>query len=169
MRTAACTVRNHGRLARRVVAIRQAGTRPSAKENELTVPRSPRLVTMLAVSTGLAFAGLVGAQGSFAKTTACNVEKSPKYPHGGAGGYFTSLEVTNVSCKTGKKFIVAYYKCRVKNGGGRGTCNGKTVSGFKCGRESRPSASQSPEQLNAKVTCKRANKKIVHTYQHNFR
>jgi len=135
----------------------------------MTLARSPRFVTALAVSTGLAFASLVGAQPSVAATKACNIQKSPKYPHGGAGGYFTTLTVTNVSCATGKKFIVAYYRCRVKNGGGKGTCNGRTVMGFKCGKESRPSASQSDEQLNARVTCKRGSKKIVHTYQHNFR
>lgn len=129
----------------------------------MPLPRSPRLVTMLAVSAGLAFAGLVGAQPSAAATKACS---TPKYPNTNPGGYFTSLQVTRVSCKTGRSVMLAHYRCRVKNGR-KGRCNSK-VKRFTC-RESRPSGSQSQEQLNAKVTCRRGSRKIVFTYQQNLR
>jgi len=128
----------------------------------MTLPRSPRFLTTLAVSTGIALAGLVGAQASVAKTTACSV---PDYPNTNPGGYFTSLQVSGVSCKVGRSLVVKFYKCRVKHGL-KGRCTSK-VLGYSC-RESRPADSQSPEQLNAKVTCKRGKRRIVHTYQQNL-
>jgi len=128
----------------------------------MTLPSSPRFLTTLAVSTGIAFAGLVGAQASVAKTTACSV---PDYPNTNPGGYFTSLQVSGVSCKAGRSVAVKHYKCRIKNGR-KGKCTSK-VSGYSC-KETRPADSQSPEQLNAKVVCKSAAKKITFTYQQNL-
>jgi hypothetical protein len=129
----------------------------------MTLPRSPRFVTTLAVSTGLAFAGLVGAQPGVAATRACS---TPKYPNTNPGGYFTSLQVSGVSCRTGRSVTLAHYRCRVKNGR-KGRCSSK-VRRYTC-KESRPAASQSEEQLNAKVTCKRGSKKVVYSYQQNLR
>ena len=129
----------------------------------MTLPRSPRFDTALAVSTGLAFAGLVGAQPSVAATKACS---TPKYPNTNPGGYFTSLQVNGVTCKTGRSVALAHYRCRVKKGR-KGRCTSK-VRKYSCS-ESRPADSQSEEQLNAKVTCKRGAKKIVFSYQQNLR
>jgi hypothetical protein len=129
----------------------------------MTLARSPRVLTTLAVSAGIAFAGLAGAQAGVAKTTACS---PPDYPNSNPGGYFTSLQVTGVSCKTGRSLAVKYYKCRIKHGR-KGRCTSK-VLGYAC-KEARPADSQSDEQLNAKVTCKRGARKIVHTYQQNLR
>jgi hypothetical protein len=83
---------------------------------------------------------------------------TPKYP---GSGYFTSLKVTHVSCATGRKFVVAYYKCRIKHGVS-GRCTTK-VSGYRC-KEKRNSIST---EIDARVTCTRGSKKIVHTYQQN--
>jgi hypothetical protein len=129
----------------------------------MTLPCRSRFVTVLAVSTGLAFAGLVGAQPSVAATKACS---TPKYPNTNPGGYFTSLQVTGVSCKTGRSVTLAHYRCRVKKGR-KGRCTTK-VNKYSCS-ESRPEDSQSEEQLNAKVTCKRGSRKIVFSYQQNLR
>jgi hypothetical protein len=129
----------------------------------MTLARSSRVVTTLAVLTCLAVAGLVGAQAGAAKTTACSV---PDYPNADPGGYFTSLQVTGASCKTGRSLAVRYYKCRIKHGR-KGRCASR-VLGYSC-KESRPADSQSDEQLNAKVTCRRGSRKIVHTYQQNLR
>jgi hypothetical protein len=129
----------------------------------MTLPRSPRFVTALAVSTGLAFAGLVGAQPSVAAPKACS---TPTYPNTNPGGYFTSLQVTGVACKTGRSVALAHYRCRVKKGR-KGRCTSKVMK-YSCS-ESRPADSQSDEQLNAKVTCKRGSKKIVFSYQQNLR
>jgi hypothetical protein len=136
----------------------------TSREGEaMTLPRSPRFITALAVSTGLAFAGVVGAQPSVAATKACS---TPKYPNANPGGYFTSLQVNGVSCKTGRSVTLAHYKCRVKKGR-KGKCSSK-VKGYTCS-ESRPADSQSEEQLNAKVTCKRGSKRVIFSYQQNLR
>ncbi|MGH2899844.1 MAG: hypothetical protein ACRDMZ_14315 [Solirubrobacteraceae bacterium] len=128
----------------------------------MTLARSPRTLRTLAVCSAIALAGLVGAESSVAKTTACS---APSYPNSNPGGYFTSLQVTRVNCKTGRKLVLSYYKCRVKKGQ-KGRCTSK-VLGYSC-KERRPADSQSEEQLNAKVTCKRGTKRIVHTYQQNL-
>lgn len=130
----------------------------------MTLPRNHRVLTTLAVSAGLAFAGLVGAQPGVAATKACKV---PKYPNTNPGGYFTSLKVTKVSCRTGRSITLAHYRCRVKKGL-KGRCTSRVRRYYRC-TESRPADSQSEEQLNAKVTCKRGKRKVVYTYQQNLR
>lgn len=130
----------------------------------MTLRRSPRFVTMLAVSSGLAFAGLAGAQPSLAATKACS---APKYPNTNPGGYFTLLQVKGVACRTGRSVAVAHYRCRVAHGGRKGRCDSK-VRKYSCS-ESRPAGSQSEEQLNAKVTCKRGSRRIIFAYQQNLR
>jgi hypothetical protein len=129
----------------------------------MTYPRSPRFLTTLAVCSGVALAGLAGAQSSVAATKACSV---PDYPNTNPGGYFTSLQVNGVSCKIGRSVAVAHYRCRVKHGL-KGRCTSK-VKLYSC-KEVRPADSQSEEQLNAKVTCKRGSRKVVFTYQQNLR
>lgn len=129
----------------------------------MTFRCNPRVLTTLAVSAGLAFAGLVGAQPGVAATRACD---EPRYPNTNPGGYFTSLKVTNVSCRTGREVTLAHYRCRVKNGL-KGRCSSR-VRRYRC-TESRPADSQSQEQLNAKVTCRRGTRKVVYTYQQNLR
>ena len=124
----------------------------------------PRLLRAAAVSACLAIAGLAGAS-SPALAATCKANKT-KYPNANPGGYFTSLKVTRVSCSTGAKLMVAYYKCRRKNGQGvEGRCKQSTVNGLRC-RESRPSSGRvAGQEFNAKVTCTSGSKKIVHTYQ----
>ena len=84
--------------------------------------------------------------------------KPPKYP---GEGYFTSLTATKVSCSTASKFVVKFYKCRTANGVA-GRCV-KRVDGYSC-TETRQSI---PTEINAKVTCKKGTRRIVHTYQQN--
>jgi hypothetical protein len=83
--------------------------------------------------------------------------KPGKYP---GSGYFTSLKVTKTTCATGRKLEVAFYHCRLKHGL-RGRCSG--VLGYKC-TEKRVSI---PTEIDARVTCTRGSKKILHTYQQN--
>ncbi len=126
----------------------------------------PRLLRAAAVSACLAVAGLAGTQSpAFAATKTCKA-RNTKYPNANPGGYFTSLKVTNVSCSTGAKLMVAYYKCRRKNGQGlEGRCKQSKVNGLRC-RESRPSSGRLPGlEFNAKVTCTSGSKKVVHTYE----
>jgi hypothetical protein len=83
----------------------------------------------------------------------------PKYP---GVGYFTTLSVKGVSCSTGKKLVLAYYRCRLKHGKA-GKCH-STVMGFKC-TEKRNSI---PTEIDARVTCRRDSAKVVHTYQQDL-
>src|SRR3954471_12929036 len=98
---------------------------------------------------------LVAVPSAAQAATTCS---TPKYP---GSGYFTSLKVTHVSCTTGRKFVVAYYKCRLKHGV-RGRCTSR-VNGYRC-KETRNTIST---EIDARVTCRNGSKQIVHTYQQN--
>jgi hypothetical protein len=135
----------------------------------LTSLTCPRLFRAAAVSACLAIAGLAGASSpALAATKTCKANKT-KYPNANPGGYFTSLKVTNVGCSTGAKLMVAYYKCRRKNGQGiEGRCKQSKVNGLRCS-ESRPSSGRvAGQEFNARVTCRSGSKKVVHTYQQNL-
>jgi len=119
------------------------------------------------VSACLALAGLAGAQPAVAATKTCKAG-STKYPNSNPGGYFTSLKVTKVSCSTGAKLMIAYYKCRRKGGQGvSGRCKASKVNGLRC-TERRPASGNNGTEFNATVTCRSGSKKIVHTYQQNL-
>ena len=101
-----------------------------------------------------AFAALALAPG----TAAAKSCTPPKYP---GDGYFTSLSVSGVSCATGRDVARAYYRCRIKKGI-RGRCTTRVLR-FSCS-ERRESIST---QFEARVTCKRGSRRVVHTYQQN--
>ena len=70
----------------------------------------PRLLRAAAVSACLAVAGLAGTSSpALAATKTCKAG-STKYPNANPGGYFTSLKVTNVGCRSGSKKIVHTYQ-----------------------------------------------------------
>jgi hypothetical protein len=73
--------------------------------------------------------------------------------------YTTSLSVRRVSCASGESLVEAYYKCRVRNGGRKGRCGG--VSGYSCS-EKRSNVIRT--QFDARATCTKGRKKVVHTY-----
>ncbi len=131
----------------------------------MTFARSTRFLIMLIALSSLAVVALVGAQSSPAKTRGC---KAPTSPAGLKGGYFTELRATKVSCVSARKLVKAYYNCRRKRGGIRGSCHNRTVNGLKC-RESRPAKLQLDTQINARVTCTKGSKKVRHSYQQNLR
>jgi hypothetical protein len=81
---------------------------------------------------------------------------APKYP---GLGYFTSLTVSGVGCATGSKLAIAYYHCRTRSGLA-GSCH-SSVLGFSC-HEQRNSI---PTEIDARVTCRRHNQTVTHTYQ----
>jgi hypothetical protein len=101
---------------------------------------------------------LVAATGTAASPPAhaARTCSPPKYP---GLGYFTSLTVRHVSCSTGKKVALAYYRCRTRSGPA-GRCHSR-VLGYTC-REKRNSI---PTEIDARVTCKRGSRLVVHTYQ----
>ena len=99
--------------------------------------------------------GLMSIVPSTASARSCT---PPKYP---GDGYFTSLSVSGVSCATGRDVARAYYRCRIKKGI-RGRCTTRVLR-FSC-TETRTSI---PTQFDAKVTCKRGSKRVIHRYQQN--
>jgi len=136
----------------------------------LTSLTSPRLLRAAVVSACLAVGGAAGiaAPASAASTKTCKAS-STKYPNKNPGGYFTSLKVKGVSCRSGAKLMVAYYKCRRKGGQGlEGKCKQSRVNGLKC-KESRPRSGRiAGQEFNARVTCTKGSKRVVHTYQQNL-
>jgi hypothetical protein len=91
-----------------------------------------------------------------AATHSCHV---PAYP---GQGYFTSLRVSGTSCRVGSKVALDYYKCRLRHGRA-GTCHSR-VDGYSC-KERRNSI---PTEIEARVTCRRGEATVVHTYQQNL-
>jgi hypothetical protein len=113
----------------------------------------------------LAFAALLAtaavivlAAAPAARATTCADGRLPD-----GNGYFTSLTVTKVSCKTGKRVVLAYYTCRIKKGK-KARCTDK-VLGYSCREVKR---TQIPTEINARVTCKRGARRVMHTYQQNL-
>jgi hypothetical protein len=121
------------------------------------VPRSGKsLVAVLAGLVLLAASGAAAAPRSAA--TAAASCPPPKYP---GNGYFTSLSVKGVTCTTGKKVLMAHYRCRTRHGA-TGRCTTKVLS-YSCS-ESRQSI---PTEFDARVTCKRGSLRVIYTYQQN--
>src|SRR5690348_7598366 len=116
------------------------------------------VLTTSGVAAALLAAGANGATQPVAHAAkACSV---PSYP---GSGYFTSLSVKRVSCRTGRKLALAYYDCRLKHGPA-GRCHARRVMRFRC-HEVRQSI---PTELDGRVTCRRGGRKVVHTYQQNL-
>ncbi|HYM45263.1 MAG TPA: hypothetical protein VES65_03770 [Solirubrobacteraceae bacterium] len=127
-------------------------------ENRLTPSRKSaarwRALPAVAAVTIAAWTGAAASAAPVAHSArSCSV---PKYP---GLGYFTSLSVTNTDCATGRKLVVAYYHCRTRSGRA-GSCH-STVLGFTC-HERRQSI---PTEIDARVTCRRHNQTVIHTYQ----
>jgi hypothetical protein len=145
----------------------------------MTVSKSRRLARAAVVSAVIGVVGVAGAQPSTAKTKtsktktySCGDVPVRKTPAGLKGGYLTNITVTgsyskkSSACRSGNALALAYYKCR-RHKGIKASCSGRTINGLKC-RESRPANSQSDDQINARVTCRKGSKKIVHYYQQNL-
>jgi hypothetical protein len=75
--------------------------------------------------------------------------------------YVTSLSVSHVSCSTGKSVVRAYQACRSRHGW-KGSCG--SAAGYSCSRRILDSSSV---QYDARVTCSRGSKRVVHTYTQN--
>ena len=132
----------------------------------MTLPRLSRALTTIALTACLLVAGLVVTQTSAdAATRAC---ADPPSKAGLKGGYFRALRVTNVSCASGKKLVYAYYACRMRKGGLKASCSGRTINSLKCTERRNPDL-ESEFSFSATVTCKKGSKKVVHSYDQNLR
>jgi hypothetical protein len=75
--------------------------------------------------------------------------------------YVTSISVDHVSCRTAKRVVRAFHRCRKAHGGVRGRCPTTTsVLGYHC-REKRGGIKT---QFSGKVTCTAGVRRVVHTY-----
>lgn len=92
-----------------------------------------------------------------AQAASCSVPSKP-----GALGptYLKKLTVRGTSCKSGRRFVKAYYNCRKANGGLDGKCR-KRVGGYSC-RERRSNVIKT--SFDATVACKRGTRRIAHRY-----
>lgn len=143
----------------------------------MTSSKSCRFARAALLCACVAVAGLAAPSMAQAKTKtktySCGDVSVSKTPAGLRGGYLTGIRVTgkyskkSSACRSGNALALAYYKCRAKKKNIRATCSGRTINGLKC-RESRPANSQSDDQINARVTCKKGSKKIIHNYQQNL-
>jgi hypothetical protein len=78
-----------------------------------------------------------------------------------------SLALLATSCASAKKLALAYDKCRARDGGREGACaKAFRVLGYSC-MESPAASGMTPVEFNARVTCRRAARTIVHSYQQN--
>ncbi|MEA2156340.1 MAG: hypothetical protein QOE11_2480 [Solirubrobacteraceae bacterium] len=121
-----------------------------------TIPAFAAIVAVLAL------VALAGASPADAST--CNTQGTAYYLPSG-NGYITSLSVTNVSCKSGRKLALAFYRCRHKKGKA-GKCTDK-VLGYSC-KEAKRLTTQTPPEINARVRCTRGARTVTHTYQQNL-
>jgi hypothetical protein len=118
--------------------------------------RSLAVIACAAAVALLALGSSAGAQPTAHAAKACS---PPKYP---GLGYFTSLEVSRVTCATGRKVTLAHYRCRTRHGK-KGRCTTR-VLGYSCREGTRNAI---PTEYNARVTCKSGTRKVVYTYQQN--
>ena len=100
-------------------------------------------------------AGAASAEPVASAAASC---KPPDYP---GSGYFTSLRVKAVGCRTGRRVTLAHYRCRTQRGP-MGRC-GRPVLRYRCS-ETRTSIST---EINGRVTCTRGSRKVQLTYQQN--
>jgi hypothetical protein len=123
------------------------------------VVRTSALLGLLLLA--LATAGGAAAAGSpqVHAARSCNISGQERSL---GASYVTSLSVSGTSCKSGKSVVRAYQACRRAHGW-KGKC-GHRVNGYGCKRRILDSSSV---QYDAKVTCSRSGKRVVHTYTQN--
>ncbi len=136
----------------------------------MTLSRNRRLILTLVAMSVLFAAFAVAPRGPFvgeAQAANCTLDfnKYPRYPElRGKGGYFTKLTVTRTSCTDGKRQMLAWYKCRIKNGV-KGKCTQSKVRGYTCTeRRGSIQVGAGGSVFSAQVSCRNGSKRIVHTY-----
>jgi hypothetical protein len=118
-------------------------------------------IALVAIVAALALAGVAALAGaSAAEAATCNTQNTTTYSLPNSNGYITSLSVAKVSCKTGRRLALAFYKCRHKKGK-EGRCTDK-VLGYSCRETKR---TKIPTEINARVSCTLGARKVIHTYE----
>jgi hypothetical protein len=130
----------------------------SGKSISVALAAALAAVALAAVAAGSAGASSVAT----ASSTNCNLTVHEQR-HLGAS-YVTSLKVSHVSCKKGKKVTKAFHECRTAGGQAQGKCNSK-VLGYSCAEHRFDAVPH--VQYNSRVTCTNGNKIVKSTYTQN--
>jgi len=95
-----------------------------------------------------------------------NCSLSPNQQQNGfpPASYVTSIRVFNTTCRSGKRVIRAYHRCRAANGGRNGRCPHRVLR-YRCSEGARQSVPG--VQYSTRVTCRKGGRKIVSTYTQN--
>jgi hypothetical protein len=123
--------------------------------NDIAAP-TRSLLALAAALAALAVAALTGAPAADAAT--CSQSNLPN-----GNGYITSLTVSRVSCRTGREVALAYFRCRLKHGKA-GRCTSKVLR-YTCKETKRVRIAT---EIDARVSCTRGSRRVVHTYQQNL-
>ena len=115
-----------------------------------------RIACIATVLLAVCCAGTAPAEPVATAAASCS---PPRYP---GSGYFTSLRVSRVGCRTGRRVALAHHRCRTERGP-RGHC-GRPVLRYRC-RETRTTIAT---EINGRVTCRRGTRRVVYTYQQNL-
>lgn len=115
-----------------------------------------RMTRLLAALISLAVLAMLPSAASAAPTAdaskSCDVGNSRGY----GTTYVLSINVRNVSCRTGKRVIRAFHSCRP---GKAGHCS--RASGYSC---SERRFNKSPQSYDSRVTCTKGSRVVKHTY-----
>lgn len=120
-----------------------------------SVSRTHTLVALLSALVATGLVALLTASPAHAATCSLKGKERRLGPT-----YTTSLRVTRTSCASGERIVRAFYRCRVRAGGRKGTCRSR-VSGYRC---SERRSNVIPTQFDARVTCKKGRASVVHSY-----
>jgi hypothetical protein len=112
-------------------------------------------ITSLA-GTALAGSPSVQSPTTQASTTTCDISGDQRKL---GPTYVTSLKVKGVGCRTGRRVVRGYYRCRIRAGGRKGRCHSKVLH-FSC-KERRQAIST---EFDAHVTCTRGRSRVWHDY-----
>ena len=124
--------------------------------------------TRISIATSLA-AALITAAALIAPTagaapaanasSSCNISGHQRdYGH---NMYLDALSTHSASCRTGRKVVKGYTKCRYKHGGLNGRCPNK-VKRYRCGEGKRTVAPHIQYSVN--VSCRHGSHKVKFTY-----
>jgi hypothetical protein len=116
-------------------------------------------IAAAALATAALLAPAAGAESAAGASKSCNISGIQRaYGH---NMYLDALGVRNTSCRTGRKVVKGYTKCRYKHGGLNGRCPNR-VKRYNCGEGKRTVAPHIQYSVN--VRCKRGARKIKFTY-----
>jgi hypothetical protein len=114
------------------------------------------VVATLAALVAFSAAGLAHGSAAHAASKRCNISGDERDL---GPTYVTLLRVKGVSCRTGRRVVRVYYRCRIRAGGRKSRCHSRVLR-FTCG-ERRQSIST---EFDAEVTCKRGASRVWHHY-----